>query len=236
MPGTLVRLAPNAFPNALGLTRCRTHTPAQRTPARAAGAPWVHSQWRSDAEFFRYAVSCRQTSKPGASRSTVKQPAAGIEPAAGWQAPRGELAAPIQHNGLLLEVAPVARQARLVSPPLSPPALARALAAPFGFKQHTLCLAPRVACNTMARAREARMSTACAPAARGPRIQCPPTPRHARASGSPSSPPALARRSLALAWHARSGELRAAVAALAAGARRIGSRRQTSYSASTYSG
>jgi hypothetical protein len=56
------------------------------------------------------------------------------------------------HNGLLIEVAPFARKARSVSPPLRPKGLA-----PFGFDQPPLCLAPRSACSAASRVRLAAL-------------------------------------------------------------------------------
>ena len=55
-----------------------------------------------------------------------------------------------------------------------------------GLGNTTLCLAPPRRLQHHSSCAQARRSIACAPAARGPRIQCPPTPRHTRGSGSPS--------------------------------------------------
>lgn len=160
----------------------------------------------------RYAAGDRRQRAPDTSlqacalRARVTmQLAAGIEPAASWQAPQGELAAPIQHNGRLLSTAAVARRARLV----------RQRCAPCGLRAiPVMSCAPRrlrarsAGSRGVARSPRAEHHARCgigqgrsrkhlasAPAARAPRTQRPPTPGRAMRSGSPSSPPRCARPS-----------------------------------------
>jgi len=206
------------------VTRLAPGRHASRPATRASRAPSLLPGVRGDRAPDTNQLATARTARPGASRSTVKQAAPGIEPAAAWQSPRGELrCAQFNITGCCTKCGQ-SRAMRAWWPHRFASALARRWPRPSGSRNTALCLAPRGACNTSARARQARRSIVSAPAARESRIQCPPAPGRSHAGSSPSSLPAL-RAALPgprTAARARVSYARATPALAGAGARKIG--------------